>query len=118
MKIKEFENLDVNETISMVDKMSKHLVYELLYMTDREFKKIPKSVQSKVDVIAGILNHHSKEDRDHWFTQDFPKVEQLDFFEEKKLYQNQKISNENWNDWFDVSPLDTEFQKKKKGFIF
>ena len=89
-----------------IDKMSKHLIWDLLQMDDTKFESCPKSVRNKVGVIAHMFNTNDKESSDDYWTKDFDtNVEQLSFFEEEVINQNDEIRN--LDDWLDISPLKT-----------
>ena len=86
--------------------MSKHLIWDLLQMDDTKFESCPKSVRNKVGVIAHMFNTNDKESSDDYWTKDFDtNVEQLSFFEEEVINQNDEIRN--LDDWLDISPLKT-----------
>ena len=89
-----------------IDKMSKHLIWDLLQMDDTKFESCPMSVRNKVGVIAQMFDTNDKESNDDYWTKDFDtNVEQLSFFEEEVINQNDEIRN--LDDWLDISPLKT-----------
>ena len=116
------EELEGLETVELtpfshkdIEKMSKHLIWDLLQMNDTKFDECPKSVRNKVSVIAtmflynkGICQGAGKDYYDDYFTKDFnSNVEQLSFFDKKVLNQNDEINQNNVEEWLNTSPRET-----------
>ena len=93
-----------------IDKMSKHLLWDLLQMSDTKFAECPESVRNKVSVIATMFLTNNQQSVDDYWNKDFPKpkVEQLCFFEEVKINQNDKIRNlDDFDNWLNTTPRKT-----------
>ena len=96
------EELEGLETVELtpfshkdIDKISKHLIWDLLQMDDEKFDEVPKRIRNKVNILAGMFLNNDicqgtgKDYYDDYFTKDFnSNVEQLSFFDKKVLNQN------------------------------
>ena len=115
------EELEGLETVELtpfshkdIDKISKHLIWDLLQMDDEKFDEVPKRIRNKVNILAGMFLNNDicqgtgKDYYDDYFTKDFnSNVEQLSFFDKKVLNQNDEINQNNVEEWLNTSPRET-----------
>ena len=115
------EELEGLETVEMgtfshkdIDKISKHLIWDLLQMDDEKFDEVPKRIRNKVNILAGMFLNNDicqgtgKDYYDDYFTKDFnSNVEQLSFFDKKVLNQNDEIKHYDIEEWLNTSPRKT-----------
>jgi hypothetical protein len=115
------EELEGLETVELtpfshkdIDKISKHLIWDLLQMDDEKFDEVPKRIRNKVNILAGMFLNNDicqgtgKDYYDDYFTKDFnSNVEQLSFFDKKVLNQNDEIKHYDIEEWLNTSPRKT-----------